>query len=94
MNRPHQTIGYSEEKYFLSFIDDFSKLAKVYCIQSKAQVFDCFVEYVNEVQNLTGKNIKELRCDNGKEYKNAKMFGFARFTGVSIKPCPACTHTS
>jgi len=32
---PHTTTGNCDEKYFLSFIDDYSKLAKVYCIKSK-----------------------------------------------------------
>lgn len=67
LNGPHRTTGYTGEKYFLSFIDDYSKLGKVYCIQSKGQVIDCFKEYVNGMQNLTGKIIKEIRCDNGKE---------------------------
>ena len=34
LNGPHQT-GYHGEKYFLSFIDDYSKLINVYCIRSK-----------------------------------------------------------
>jgi Integrase core domain. len=56
------------------------------------------VQYVNEVQNLTGKTIKELRCDNGKEYvngkgyMNAKVFQFAKEKGILIKPCPAYVH--
>lgn len=67
LNGPHRTTGYTGEKYFLSFIDDYSKLGKLYCIQNKGQVIDCFKEYVNGMQNLTGKIIKEIRCDNGKE---------------------------
>lgn len=74
VNGPHNTTGYGGEKYFVTFIDDYSKLAKVYCIKSKDQVAECFIEYVNAVQNLTGKSIKELRCDNGKEYMNSKMY--------------------
>jgi len=35
LNRPHTTTGNCGEKYFLSFIDDYNKLAKVYCIKSK-----------------------------------------------------------
>jgi len=92
LNGPHQTTGYHGEKYFLSFIDDYSKLVKVYCIRSKYEVYDYLVQYVNEVQNLTGKMIKELRCDNGKEYMNARVFKFAKEKGILIKPCPAYVH--
>lgn len=39
VNGPHST-GYGGEHYFLTFIDDNSKLVKVYCLKSKAEVFD------------------------------------------------------
>ena len=61
-------------------------LAKVCCIKSKDQDYDCFVEYINEIQNLTEKMIKELRRDNGTEYVNNKIYKFAREKG--IKSCP------
>ena len=51
LNGPHQTTGYHGEKCFLSFIDDCSKLVKVYCIKSKYEVCDYLMQCVNEVQN-------------------------------------------
>ena len=51
---PFKTTGFNEEKYFISFIDDYSKIAKIYSIKSKAEVFDCFVQFENEAENLTG----------------------------------------
>jgi hypothetical protein len=92
VNGPHRTTGNNGEKYFVSFIDDYSKLAKVYCIQTKDQVKDCFETYVNEVQNLTGKTVKTLRCDNGTEYLNNGMYNFARKKGIIIKTCPPYVH--
>jgi len=81
-----------KENYFLSFIDDYSKLVKVYCIRTKDEVYEYLVQYVNEIQNLTGKMIKELRCDNGKEYINTRVLQFAKEKGIIIKPCPAYVH--
>lgn len=85
VNGPHTTTGCNGEKYFVTFIDDYSKLAKVCCIKSKDQVLDCFMEYVSEVQNLTGKMIKESRCDNGKEYMNSKIYKFCKRKGYKDK---------
>jgi len=49
LNGPHTTVGYRSEKYFISFIDDYNKLSKVYCVKSKDQVYEyCFLEYINE----------------------------------------------
>lgn len=92
LNGQHHTTGYNGEKYFLVFLDDYSKLAKVYCIKSKDQVFNCFVSYVNKVQKLTGKTIKKLRYDNGTEYLNLRTFKFIREKGIHIDPCPSYTH--
>lgn len=92
LNGPHQTTGNRGEKYFLSFIDDYSKLVKVYCIRTKDEVYDCLVQYVNEVENITDKKVKELRCDNGTEFINAKVFQFTKEKGILIRPCPAYVH--
>ena len=53
-----KTSGLNGEKYFVSFIDDYNKIAKVYCIKSKEEVFNRLVQFVNESENLTGKRVK------------------------------------
>lgn len=95
LNGPHPTEGYRGKKYFLTFIDDFSKLAKIYTIKSKSDVYNCFAEYVNLVENLTGRKIKSLRCDNGKEYLNSSIYKFTREKGIlerKVIPCPPYVH--
>ena len=62
------------------------------CIKSKDEVFDCFVQFVNEAENLTGKRLKILRCDNGKEYLNNRIYKFARDKGIRINNCPTYVH--
>jgi len=64
LNGPHNTTGNNGEKYFLTFIDDCSKAARVYT-KSKTEVYECFIEFINTVENIIGKKIKRLRCDNG-----------------------------
>ena len=55
---PFRTTGFNGEKYFVPFIDDYSKIAKVYCMKSKDEVFNCFVQFVNETENITEKESK------------------------------------
>ena len=66
LNGPHSE-GYKGEKYFQTFIDDYSKLAKIYPIKSKGEVYDKFEDCINLIENTTGKKIKKQRCDNGIE---------------------------
>ena len=87
-----KTENLNGERYFVSFIEDYSKIAKVYCIKSKDQVFNCLVQFVNESKYLTGKRVKILRCDNGKEYLNNRFYKFSREKGIILNNCPAYVH--
>ncbi len=92
VNGPHNVLGYQGERYFITFIDDYSRLVKVYCLKSKSEVFDYLVEYVNLVENLTGRKIKELRCDNGTEYVNSNVKEFVKNRGIYLRPCIPYIH--
>ena len=89
---PFKTTGFNAEKYFVSFIDDYSKIVRVYCIKSKDEVLDCFISFVNESENLTGKRIKFLRCDNGKEYLNNQFYKYVKRKSIVLNNCPAYVH--
>lgn len=51
-------------KYFVSFIDDYSKFAVVYQMKSKSQVYDCFVHFTRRSERETGLKVVDLRSDN------------------------------
>lgn len=88
LNGPHKNEGFDGSKYFLTFIDDYSKCALVYTLKSKDEVYNYFIDYINKVENLTGKRIKKLKCDNGTEYMNKNMFELCREKGIIIEPRP------
>lgn len=66
-----ESIGGS--KYFLTFIDDYSKKVFVYFLEKKSQVCESFENFRAQVENQAEKKIKKLRTDNGTEYVNSKM---------------------
>ena len=61
-------------------------------MKEKNEVYDCIVTYVNLVKNLTGKRIKCLRFDNGREFINKDVSNFAKGKGIYIEPCPPYIH--
>lgn len=65
-------------KYFVTFIDDFSRKVYVYGIQYKSMVLQIFKEFKNMAETQTGQKIKILRTDNGTEYCNGAMKTFLR----------------
>ena len=76
----------------LVLVDDYIKAAKVYTMKRENEDFDCIVTYVNFVENLTGKRIKRLRCDNGIEFLNKDIYNFTKTNGIYIEPCGPHVH--
>lgn len=92
LNGPHNTTGYGGEKYFLNFIDDYSKCTRIFCIKSKGETAKCFIEFINLVENKFGKRVKKIQCDNGKDYLNKDIYNFIRHKGIELLPCPPYVH--
>ena len=70
---PFRTMTRNHERYFVSFIDDYSPYAYVYLIKHKHDTFEMFKEFQNEVENQLGKTIKILRSDRGGNCLSSKF---------------------
>ena len=55
-------------KYFITFIDDFSQYSYVSFIKEKSDAFEMFKVFCTEVEKQLGKVIKIVRSDRGGEY--------------------------
>ncbi|GJZ31517.1 retrovirus-related pol polyprotein from transposon TNT 1-94, partial [Tanacetum coccineum] len=69
-------------KYFVSFIDDYSRRCWVYPIKKKSDVFEVFKVYKARVELDSGKKIKCLRTDNGGEYTGDEFDLFCKQEGI------------
>ena len=58
------------KKYFITFIDDYTRYNYVYLIRTKDEVLKTLIQYKNEVENKLGKKIKKFRSDRGGEYES------------------------
>lgn len=79
---PMSTHSWGGALYLLTFTDDFSRKTFGYLLKSKADVFTKCVEFKHLVENQTGKRIKILRSDNGREYVNRDMTTFLKENGI------------
>ena len=55
------------KKYFITFIDDYTRYNYVYLLRSKDEALEVFKHYENEVENQISKKIKMIRSDRGGE---------------------------
>jgi hypothetical protein len=66
----------------VSFIEDDSRKTWVYFLKSKEEVFGKFKEFKALIENLSERNIKILRSDNGGEYTSKEFVNFCKYAGI------------
>ena len=77
---PHMSM--SQEKYALTFIDDFSKYYWVYFLKHKSEVFCLFKVFKALVENQSGRKLKILRFDNGGDYFKFEFIQYCEYAGI------------
>ena len=73
---PMRMPSHHNNRYFILFIDDFSKMTWVYFLKAKSKVFGIFKKFKALVEKQSGKQIKVLRSDRGKEYTSREFDKF------------------
>jgi transposase InsO family protein len=73
---------FSECKYFLTFLDDFSKHILVYFLKLKSEVFDKFLAYKTLVEKQYGHQLQRLRTNNGGKYVNNQFTSYYIAQGI------------
>lgn len=79
---PMQMKSKGDTNYFITFIDDHSRWCEVWFLRNKSDVFDAFKEFKALVDNQTGRRIKLLQSDNGREYLSKELEDFSKRTGI------------
>jgi len=69
-------------RYFVTFIDDFSRCTWVFLMQRRSELFHIFEKFHNEIKNQFGVSIKILRSDNAKEYFNTPLTTLLESEGI------------
>src|SRR5579871_5530464 len=79
---PMKTTSIGNAKYFMLFIDDYSRITAVYFLKNQSNAFNKFQEYKAYVENFHNSKIKQLRSDNSKEYTSNKFIEYLKDSGI------------
>lgn len=79
---PMPEPSYAGHQYFLTFIDDYSKMTFEYFMKSKSEVFDHLKDFIVSSERRSGKKLKTFRSDNGTEYTNHRVTQYLRDKGI------------
>ena len=76
-------------KYYVVFIDDFSRFSWIYPIHLKSEVLTKFIQFKLLVENQFSTKIKHLQSDGGGEYTSLHFQSFLSKNGIiHRKSCP------
>ncbi|RVW82656.1 Retrovirus-related Pol polyprotein from transposon RE1 [Vitis vinifera] len=79
---PQKTPSLKGSKYYIAFIDDFTRFCWIYFLTYKSEVADVFLRYKAMVENQSEYKIKVIRSDNGTEYTSEKFNKFCEDAGI------------
>jgi hypothetical protein len=70
----YEKLSLGGNYYFLTFIDEKTRLAWVYFLKTKDEVFEKFLSFRKMFKTQFGQNFKKLNCDGGGEFLMTKKF--------------------
>nr|GEX03114.1 retrovirus-related Pol polyprotein from transposon TNT 1-94 [Tanacetum cinerariifolium] len=71
------------EKYTLVIVDECSRYTWVYFLKKKSQAPETIMFFIKRVENQNDIKVKQLRTDNGTEFKNSTLVNFCDEKGIS-----------
>ena len=78
-----KSLGGAE--YFISFIDDATRMVTIMFMKNKSEAAGLIKQYVNEIERRFDRKPKYLRFNNGKELVNTEVKKFAAEKGIVIE---------
>ena len=69
-------------KYFVTFIDDYSRCCAVYFLRQKSDVLGKFKEFATQTATNAGHSISILRSDRGGEYLTNEFMEYLKANGI------------
>ena len=65
---PTRTPSLSNKRYFLLFVDDYTRMMWIYFLDQKSEAFTFFLQFKALVERQSGYQMKTLRTDRGGEF--------------------------
>ena len=83
LHGPFKTRTVSGYRYWITFIDDYSRFRAVIFLKTKDEAFDAFLKYKAYAENHLGTKIQCMRIDKGGEYMSKKFINYMLEHGIT-----------
>ena len=88
---PALVTAYNGTKYYVSFIDDFSRFTWFFPLKHKSEVLPTFIHFKSTIEYLLSCKLKIIRTDCGGEYTDTAFQNFCSTNGIFHQF--SCPHT-
>ncbi|OMO62984.1 Integrase, catalytic core [Corchorus capsularis] len=88
---PSPTTTVSGYRYYILFVDDYSRYSWIYPLKQRSDSLACFQTFKSMVENQFGHKIKFFQCDGAKELVEGVFKQFLDGHGISLRI--SCPHT-
>lgn len=65
---PYSIQPYGGARCFVVFVDDASRLVRVFIMKSRTDIYEAFSEYRVSIKRQRGTKLKAMQIDGAKEY--------------------------
>ena len=65
---PFPVTAFSGHRYYVTFIDDFSRCTWIYLLKKKSDVLPLFTQFLQMIKTQFHTVVRTIRSDNGGEY--------------------------
>lgn len=89
---PLQTESIGRKRYFVTFIDAYSRYCEVNFIREKSDVTEAAIHFIERMKNAIGRKPKIFRSDRGTEYMDHRFQSYLADQGIwfecTVGYCP------
>ncbi|GAU46952.1 hypothetical protein TSUD_281870 [Trifolium subterraneum] len=79
---PIDVLSTGGNKYFITFVDEYSRMIWLYHIKAKSEAFEVFKRFKTLVEKQSDKSIKVPRTDGGGEYTSKEFENYCKDQGI------------
>ncbi|KAI3697266.1 hypothetical protein L6452_30160 [Arctium lappa] len=80
---PMSTQSINGKKYIVVMVDEYSRYTWLEFLRKKSEAPNLIIKFIKKIQVMLQSPVKQLRSDNGTEFKNATLQTFLESVGIS-----------
>jgi len=82
--------GVAHQQYICTLIDEYSWFTMLRSLTSKAEAPAALLDMIAAMETQTGRKAKNLKTNNGGEYRSAELLRHLQAKGISLKETVTC----